>query len=297
MDAEAPQAAGSPEGRVAGTIPKRHRGAGAFVAVFTVCVLLMLTGYRFAINSTANDRYLFELSRHTTWILAMIGHSAELEKYTGTGLDAASVRSRLSEGSPVQSDQETSPLSPWERWRYRALTRRDGTEIGPRITFVLRPGLQQELEAREARQRALRAGTDAVSPEDAAALDQQIAMLRARLAETAQDPGSRRERQGLSFTFIVVPSCGAIEVMAIFLAAVVAFPTTWRHRAWGMALGLPLMYIVNIARLACLACLGAVDDGGAWFNFVHEYVWQAGYVIFVVLGWMAWVELDKGSRA
>lgn len=96
-----------------------------------------------------------------------------------------------------------------------------------------------------------------------------------------------------TFTFIVVPSCGAIEVMAIFIAAVIAFPTKWRHRVQGILAGLPLMYVINILRLVCLACLGALDQGGAWFTFVHEYVCQASYVVFVVLVWMAWVELGK----
>lgn len=100
-------------------------------------------------------------------------------------------------------------------------------------------------------------------------------------------------KPGAPFTFIVVPSCGAIEVMAIFVAAVLAFPATWRHRARGIALGLPLMYLINIARLAFLACLGALDKSGKWFNFVHEYVWQAAYVIVVVIIWMAWAELGR----
>jgi exosortase/archaeosortase family protein len=197
--------------------PKARRGPWTFVALFALCAVGLLGGYRYAIDTIANDYYLFTVSRHTTWILDFVGHEATLEKYRSEG------------------------LSPWESWRERALPRRDGVENGPRVNFVLKPGH--------------------------------------------------------AFTFIVVPSCGAIEVMAIFLAAVLAFPATWRHRAWGVALGLPLMYLVNLFRLACLACLGALDKSGAWFNFVHEYVWQAGYVIFVVIVWMAWAELGRERPA
>jgi exosortase/archaeosortase family protein len=198
------------------TAPSR-RGPWAFVAVFAVCTVGLLGGYRYAIDTIANDYYLFTISRHTTWILDFVGQEATLEKHRAYG------------------------LSPWESWRDRALPRRDEGESGPRVSFVLNPGN--------------------------------------------------------AFTFIVVPSCGAIEVMAIFLAAVLAFPATWSHRAWGIALGLPLLYLVNIFRLACLACLGAIDQSGAWFNFVHEYVWQAGYVIFVVIVWMAWAEWDRERPA
>ena len=251
--------------------PRRPRGAWAFVAVFAACVLGLLAGYRYAIDTTANDWYLFTVSRHTTWVLGLIGHEAALEKYTADG------------------------SSPWERWHHRALSRRGEGEDGPRITFVLKPGLQHELEARELALASLRGDTR--EPARVAALQEEITALRGRMAEGLADPDLRKERLGLAFTFIVVPSCGAIEVMVIFLAAVLAFPASWRHRARGVALGLPLMYLVNIVRLACLACLGALDPGGAWFNFVHEYVWQAAYVIFVVLAWMAWVELGKGRRA
>lgn len=197
--------------------PRSPRGSWAFVAVFSVCVIGLLAGYRFAIDTTANDGYLYTVARHTTWVLDLVGHEAALEKYRADG------------------------SSSWESWRNRALSDRGKGENGPRVTFELKPGL--------------------------------------------------------AFTFIVVPSCGAIEIMVIFFAAVIAFPATWRHRAWGLALGLPLMYLVNIFRLACLACLGALDQGGEWFTFVHEYVWQAVYVIFVVLVWMAWVELGRRKAA
>ncbi len=191
--------------------------AWTFVALFAVCTIGLLGAYRYAIETVANDYYLFTLSRHTAWILSLVGEEAVLEKFRAEG------------------------LSPWESWRDRALPRPAEGENGPRVNFVLNPES--------------------------------------------------------SFTFIVVPSCGAIEVMAIFFAAVIAFPASWRHRAWGLALGLPLMYLVNILRLACLACLGALDRSGNWFNFVHEYVWQSVYVIFVVLVWMAWAELGREEAA
>jgi len=198
------------------TAPSR-RGPWTFVAVFAVCTVGLLGGYRCAIDTIANDYYLFTISRHTAWILDVVGQEATLEKSRAEG------------------------LSPWDSWRERALPPRSAGENGPRVSFVLKPGF--------------------------------------------------------SFTFIVVASCGAIEVMAIFLAALLAFPASWGHRAWGVALGLPLLYLVNILRLVCLACLGAIDQSGAWFDFVHEYVWQAGYVIFVVIVWMAWAELGRERSA
>lgn len=90
------------------------------------------------------------------------------------------------------------------------------------------------------------------------------------------------------FTFIVVPSCGAGEVLTLYLAAVLAFPATWRARLWGLSLGLPFLYMVNIARLVVLALIGALDASGKWFAFVHEYVWQAAYLAIVAVAWLLW---------
>lgn len=297
MDADAPRVPPPPERDAASVSPQHQRGSGTFVVVFSLCVLALLTGYRFAIGTIASDWYLFEVSRHTAWILDGVGYSAELEKNAVAGIDPAAVRARISGTAPAPSTQQAAPLSPWECWRYRALSRQDSEETGPRITFILWPGLQQAMEERERQLADAQSGVAPLAAEDRATLEQQVNMLKRRIEEISPDSTSQRERLGTAFTFYVVPSCGAIEIMIIFLAAVVAFPATWRHRTWGLALGLPLMHLTNIFRLACLACLGALDQGGAWFTFVHEYVWQAVYVIFVVLVWMAWVELGRRKFA
>lgn len=272
-------------------------GALRFVAVFVVVVLSLLTAYRYAVDTAANDWYLFQVARHTSWVLNFVGYRADLEKTTGSGLNPAVVRAAL-RGEAVRQmppipgleSPDAQPLTPWEVWRYRAAQNRNDPAqtrvIGPQVLFILKPGISHQIEALERRLSALQ-------PEDsseATALNNEIQALRQAQTESLADPGRRRAQQGRFFSFIVVPECGAIEVMVIFLAAVLAFPATWRSRAWGLGLGLPVMYGVNIARLSCLALIGAVDQEGKWFEFCHEYVWQAVYVVFVVVVWMAWVE-------
>jgi exosortase/archaeosortase family protein len=103
---------------------------------------------------------------------------------------------------------------------------------------------------------------------------------------------------GRSFPFNVVPDCGAIPSISIFVAAVIAFPARVRSRVLGVLLGVPILYGVNIARLACLAVIGAYDTtpGHEIFTFVHEYLWQGIYVVFVVIVWLLWVELFVKER-
>ncbi len=119
-------------------------------------------------------------------------------------------------------------------------------------------------------------------------------------SQAGQDP-QNAPGPSWHFRFNLVPDCGAIPSMSIFLAAVLAFPVPWWRRVFGIAAGLPILYCVNITRLACLAHVGAWDNGGKWFVFAHEYVWQGIYVVFVVGIWLVWVDYivrpDPGWRA
>ena len=101
------------------------------------------------------------------------------------------------------------------------------------------------------------------------------------------DPAKRHD---VSFSFHLVADCGAIPSMAIFVCALLAFPAPWRKRLVGALIGVPLLYAINVIRLTCLAEIGAWTNGGKWFEFAHEYVWQGIYLVFVVALWLAWAE-------
>jgi len=106
-------------------------------------------------------------------------------------------------------------------------------------------------------------------------------------------PGLTDEGFPHTFTFRVVPKCGAIPLMIIYLAAVLLFPLPWWTRIAGAFGGLAILYLINVVRLVVLAYIGAIDNtpGQRWFTFVHEYVWQAAYLVIVVLVWLGWYSL------
>ena len=96
---------------------------------------------------------------------------------------------------------------------------------------------------------------------------------------------SKRARR---WTMQVIPDCGAIPSMAIFCAAVLAFPTGLRRKLLGVLIGVPLLYLVNVGRLVCLGLVGLYYRSG--FHFAHVYVWQSIFIVFVVVIWMVWVD-------
>lgn len=326
----APADAGGPDGA------PRKRVAG-FVVLFVVCVFVSLAGYRYAIDTVANDWYLFNVAKHTAWALHWIGDSSTLESRGALDHeDPRRVRAEIEAWRQGQEAPETppadiaaDPLTDWEVFRHRvlaygrsmaqlerdiaearqaldqatsdpgldqaarqeALTRHNealaellkrqrikrGHHPGPRVAFVWREG-DREAESR--------IGAAMVALKQNAALSE--AERQAQLAPLEREFAQARR---VFFHFSVVPECGAIEAMAIFAAAILAFPTRWWKRLAGLAAGLPILYVVNIFRLTCLAVIGAWDQGGKWFNFSHHYVWQGIYIVFVVLVWMVWVEV------
>lgn len=281
-----------------------------FIAVFVISVMALLTGYRYAINSSYNDRYLFYVAKNTAQALRWIGDSCTLEENETLAVDPAEARASLAawargDDNPAPEDllnASREPLTPWERYSYRMqrLRRVDNKEqIGPQVTFVLKYGVKDRIEHAEMEMKALRLNTALSESERAsqtAILEDRLQGLKAEYAKNQTSPETRRANYGYSFPFIVISECGAIEVMAIFFAAVFAFPTRWWRRLIGIALGVPAMYVVNILRLTCLGVIGALDSGRDWFEFSHHYVWQAVYIIFVVAVWLAWVEFVVRER-
>ena len=89
------------------------------------------------------------------------------------------------------------------------------------------------------------------------------------------------------FAVRIIEECtGAFEAI-IFLAAVLAFPTTWRKRAIGLALGVPILYVFNLLRILVLLVVGRYWP--ATFEFMHLYFWQATLILMITSVWLLWI--------
>lgn len=91
------------------------------------------------------------------------------------------------------------------------------------------------------------------------------------------------------FSAEIITECTAIFPIMIFLAAVIAYPSGWKKKLWGIVLGVPAILFVNLIRLVTLFYIGY------WFPSVfeaaHLLVWQSLIIFFAVLFWLIWVEL------
>ena len=70
-------------------------------------------------------------------------------------------------------------------------------------------------------------------------------------------------------------------------AAILAFPSPWRHKLAGLAIGVVAVQLLNIVRVISLFYIGQWDF--AVFEWAHQYVWQALIMLDVLIVWLIWV--------
>jgi len=80
--------------------------------------------------------------------------------------------------------------------------------------------------------------------------------------------------------------CNGIEAMLIFLAAVLAFPASWKSRLAGLALGILAIQVVNLVRVVALFLTGVYFP--RIFDTSHTVIWQTIVILFGVLLWIFW---------
>jgi archaeosortase B (VPXXXP-CTERM-specific) len=89
------------------------------------------------------------------------------------------------------------------------------------------------------------------------------------------------------FPVRIIEECSGIYEALLLGAALLAFPTTWYKTVLGFAIGLPLIYAMNIARIAVLLVIGRYFPEA--FDFLHLYFWQGTMIAMVASTWLIWV--------
>jgi exosortase H (IPTLxxWG-CTERM-specific) len=88
------------------------------------------------------------------------------------------------------------------------------------------------------------------------------------------------------FAVNIKNGCNGVETMIIFLAAVLAFPASWKARLAGLAIGIVAIQLVNLVRVVALFLTGAYFP--AFFDSSHTVIWQTIVILFGVLLWIFW---------
>ena len=89
------------------------------------------------------------------------------------------------------------------------------------------------------------------------------------------------------FAVSIEAGCNGVEATLVLLAAMVAFPAPWRHKAVGLVIGVLAVQVLNILRVISLFYLGQWNY--SVFEWAHLYVWQALIMLDVLVVWLIWV--------
>lgn len=93
---------------------------------------------------------------------------------------------------------------------------------------------------------------------------------------------------GKAAILTVERACSCIEFCITLLAAVLAFPCSWRKKAIGLSFGLAALMTINVLRVASLYWVGINNPGV--FHRMHEHWWSIGITlttVCILAGWMA----------
>jgi exosortase H (IPTLxxWG-CTERM-specific) len=84
--------------------------------------------------------------------------------------------------------------------------------------------------------------------------------------------------QSHRFAVNIRNGCNGVEAMLIFLAAVLAFPASWRSRLAGLGIGIVAIQLVNLVRVIALFLTGVYFP--KLFDASHTVIWQSIVILW-----------------
>lgn len=97
------------------------------------------------------------------------------------------------------------------------------------------------------------------------------------------------------FGVSIESGCNGVEATLILVAAILAWPATWRQKLAGLAGGIVAVQALNLARVASLFWLG--QWSATAFEWAHLYLWQALIMVDVLIVWLLWLRWVRRDDA
>ena len=89
--------------------------------------------------------------------------------------------------------------------------------------------------------------------------------------------------------------CTAIVPAVILLCAVIAYPSRIIQKLVALAIGLPILFVLNLVRSVTLYYIGAHFPN--FFDTAHFVVWQSVMILAVVAIWLVWAGRMVNARS
>lgn len=89
------------------------------------------------------------------------------------------------------------------------------------------------------------------------------------------------------FSMSIKNGCDGLEATAIFLAAVLAFPLAFKWKIPGLLVGLSVLFVANLIRIAGLYMVGV--HWYSAFDFFHLHGGLVLFMFFALVIWIIWI--------
>jgi len=86
---------------------------------------------------------------------------------------------------------------------------------------------------------------------------------------------------------VVIPECTALYTSIIYFSILGAYPARIGEKLIGLLIGIPAIHALNLARMVFISLILYHKPG--LFDFFHGYLWQVGFVIFMLLLVILWM--------
>ncbi|MBL7875978.1 MAG: exosortase family protein XrtF [Cyclobacteriaceae bacterium] len=90
----------------------------------------------------------------------------------------------------------------------------------------------------------------------------------------------------------VFEGCNGINVMIVFVSFLIAFKGSRKQLAWFLPLGIVIIYVSNLLRVAALYYVAFYWQ--RYFYYVHKYAFTATIYLIVFALWVWWMERVSG---
>jgi exosortase H (IPTLxxWG-CTERM-specific) len=94
-----------------------------------------------------------------------------------------------------------------------------------------------------------------------------------------------------SFSVSIAKGCDAMEAMALFASALLAFPAKWKFKLIGFFAGIAMLFTLNLGRIVSLFITGLYYPKA--FEIMHVEVWQVLFIVFALGIWVFWIKWTR----
>ena len=89
------------------------------------------------------------------------------------------------------------------------------------------------------------------------------------------------------FSIQIKKGCDAVAPMLLYALSILFFPVKFKFKPKGIAIGLALLFTLNIIRIVTLYLTGKYFP--SIFDMMHTDVWQILFIVFTLYLWLVWL--------